>query len=150
MGSLTYQNGSPVIPIQDDFYQISVAPQVTLSDCGPSACVRVTQFLGAICDVRRPGHEQSYFEGDLGLTERRFEIDTSVTGEADLVISNSPPEIVSVVTSTNGVPVYSVAPGTTVQVSVNVNFSGLGVFSLYAWFDEDDNPLPYPSSSNIS
>lgn len=57
-------------------------------------------------------------------------IDTFVTGQADLIIPNSPPTIESVVATRNGQPVYRVSPGTTVQVTASAS-------------DPDGDPLTY-------
>ena len=72
-------------------------------------------------------------------------VNTYNVGEADLVLPSSPPEIQSVVATSNGIPVYNVAPGTTVQVTVTATGQNLN----YEWYDTN-GLTSLPNSSNIS
>jgi hypothetical protein len=143
-GKVTFQDDSPAYNV-DGVFGINVQPVVVLTS---------NQVVLASAPVNASG--QYVMAGvpeaaslQVGVAVENISVvsnvNTFTTGEADLVLPSTPPEIQSVIATSNGVPVYNVAPATTVQVTVTATGHNLE----YAWFDTN-GPAYYPNSSNIN
>ena len=129
-GQVEFQDGSPVYDVDGDF-GINVQPVVILR----SNLVQV-----ASAPVNSSGQ---YFMGNVpqapnlqvGVTVENdsvvSNVNTTAMQEADLILPDTPPQIQSVIATTNGVEVYQAPPGITVQVTVTATGQNL----QYEWFD---------------
>ena len=148
-GQVAFQDGSSVFQ-QDSFFQIDINARVTLADTNGTHLKTLSPNsagLYAMGGVPRAGTLRlSATVENAGVTNN---INTFVTGEADLVIPNSPPTIQSVVASLNGQPVYRAPAGATVQATAYASDPDLPDTLTFKWFATDGS-TPYPATSNIS
>ena len=147
-GQITFQDGSPVYA-QDGFFGINVNPTLTLRNASSNlVAVASPNSDGEYVMAGVPKAPNMSLSATLQNNGVVSNINTMVTGEADLVLPNSPPVIQSLVATVNGAPVYRVPPGTTVQVTATA-YDPDGDALSYQWFGPY-GPLSYSSSSNIS
>lgn len=144
-GQVTYQDGSPAYDA-NNLFGIDVEPVVVLMDStstvvGSAPVNSSGQYaIGGFT----PAASMTVSVTVMGTTASS-NINTLVTGEADLVLPDTPPVILSLVATSNGVPVYSVLPGTTVQATV----TAIGNNLSYQWFDAN-GLTSYPPEPSIS
>jgi hypothetical protein len=143
-GQVAFQDGSPVFDV-DSSFGINVDPTVVLMDSNNT--VVATATVNSDSQYVMAGVPQ---EANMSVSvtvenaSARSNIDTHVTGEADLFLPDTAPVIQSFVATTNGAPVQSVPPGTTVLATVTAKGNNLN----YEWFDLH-GPLAYPNASNV-
>jgi hypothetical protein len=144
-GQVTYLDGSPVYDA-DSFYGIDIEPVVVLTGSNNSVVASAPVNSSGQYAIAgfSPAASMTVSVTVQGASVSS-NINTFVTGEADLVLPDTPPEIISLVATSNGVPVYSVAPGTTVQVTATATGNNLS----YEWLDIN-GLTSYPSSPIIS
>jgi Carboxypeptidase regulatory-like domain len=149
-GQLSYQDGSALFSSQNKFFQIAIAPVVTLTNSvGHLLSTALVNSSGQYVMAGVPVAANLFLALSVENAGILTNINTSITGEADLVLPDARPIIQSIVATTNGQEVYSVPAGTTVQVAIQVSYSGAGSLA-YEWFNPDGTVAPYPSATNIS
>ena len=147
-GRVLFQNGMPAY-VQNIFLQISAVPTVTLMGASNRVVgVAVVNAQGQYLIPNVPLTNSLKLSARLENAVVATNISTLVVGQADLVFSNSPPIISSVVASLNGTPVFRVAPGATVQVVASASDPDGDALS-FQWFTPY-GPLSAATSSNIS
>ena len=143
-GQVTFQDGSSVYDV-DSFYNINVQPVVFLKTNQVTIARASVNSSGQYVMAGVPKSANLQVRVTVESASVVSNVNTLVIGEQDLVLPNTPPEIQSLIASTNGVQIYNVPAGTTVQVTVTATGHNLN----YEWFDVN-GLTAYPNSSNIS
>jgi hypothetical protein len=147
-GSVTLEDGSPAV-LLDPFYQIQVAPQITLADTNGAVLQQATpNSSGQYVMGGVPRQPSLVLSAQLEQASVSATINSLVVGEADLVIPNSPPAITNLVTTLGGQAVYRVPPGATVHVTAGATDPDPGDVLQYQWTLADGTLLP-PSGPEL-
>lgn len=158
-GFVNFQDGTPVYNV-DSVFNINVQPTVYLTN---NQTLVSKAMMNSASEYVMPGVPEnanlqvgvtvggttvvsnvSTFAGGP-LAAQPNSAAGSVTIEQDLIVPDTPPVIQSLIAYSNGVPVYIVPPGITVQVIATATGNNL----TYQWFDTN-GLTSYPNSSNIS
>ena len=147
-GRVLFQNGLPAI-VQNNFLQISAVPTVSLTGVSNRVVrVALVNAQGQYFITSVPRTNSLKLNAKLENAMVATSINTFVTGEANLVFSNSPPNIDSVVASLAGNPVFRAPAGATVQVTVRASDPDGDALS-FQWFTPY-GLVPLATSSNVS
>jgi hypothetical protein len=147
-GQVTLQDGSVPV-VQDAFFNISITPVITLFNSnGGIVRVATPNFLGEYVMAGVPMAPNLTLSAQLQQSGVTTNIDGSVTGEADLVIPETPLTISNLVATLNGQPIVRVPGGTTVQVFATVGPTNHPL--QYIWLQPDGTPLPGASGPNVN
>ncbi|MGA2247472.1 MAG: hypothetical protein ABSH48_20985, partial [Verrucomicrobiota bacterium] len=151
-GQITYPDGTPAVE-EDAFFQITNEPTVQLTDGSGNLLVQVTPDVnGEYIMTGLPVTNNLTLTATAGYGSVTANIDTSVTGEADLVLPNSSPQITAAfaVSTNDGRQIVRAFPGTTVQLVV-VASDPAGYPLHYLWLPGGANASTFVStdSSNV-
>jgi hypothetical protein len=147
-GRVLFQNGMPAVA-QNNFLQINAAPSVTLTgNSNRVVGVAVVNAQGQYLIGNVPRTNSLKLAAKLENATIATNINSFFTGEANLVFSNSPPDITSLSATLNGNPVFRVAPATSVQVAAYATDPDGDALS-FQWFTPY-GPVPLVTSSNVS
>jgi hypothetical protein len=142
-GNVQFQDGTPAYDVNSVF-GVDVQPIVTLRNnqtiVGTAPVTSAGQYVMANVPEAASLQLSVTVENETVVSN----VNTFNVGEADLVLPSTPPQIQSVVATSNGIPVYNVTPGTTVQVTVTATGQNLN----YEWYDTN-GLTSLPNSSNI-